>query len=1210
MKLTFPISLLARNLSWIFHLLFLLFFVSDQASGQCFQNGTVRPSYCNIVVTMDQSWVDKYGGDVVMARMVANQSADDAITALNDSRFKLDYDITFSRIFTPPALAPSKGQNDRTEWCIDVNQFFSSEYPCISAKFDVILLYTNEFGSFADFAFARVALISDGGQSTATIAHEIGHILHLVHLITETNGPCCNTTKTLMCDPFPVNPIITPLNGVCANGSSDWLTMNMFSPSACGTLRDLPVSFPDNYECGTGYSFGFYTDNLNPVIGCKTNGNVSTISITFINSTSNDNRNFRAFISDDDSPYLEFINDPSTDFNCLKEFPTSRTEARIVDPINAACENEKLFQLCPQCTLTLTLKVRLKANLPSGSAPYRVKINVYTGNFPEDAREFYLIPTKPVNGTFSFLYTNQDWPDRNPIIITSYLNIDNQNVPFNWFPNGYNFKETKKIFFGPGAGMEIVNGAKAIMPHIQIEGCSTMWKGITVREGGTLEMNMMTTIQDAQYAVNVQKGGTAIIESCHFTDNNIGIRTAPEGSGAYNITALGNIFETSEPGLKPAYSGQSPSPGTRGFAGIYTRDMTGGLTIDGDGLFQLSNQFTKLHYGILAENTDVTVRHAKFVDIASATRPSGYPGPLQMGKGVYVSNGKADVKGSFTGIAPQPALFYESHTGIEVSNGTVDVAGCEMSGLNNGVVAVGGANRAYTINWNNISASERGISVFYQSGLPGLSTIGNNTINMTGHAGGVGIGVGGTEMFPQNEGLVLNNAVTVTEGATGILAGVSTRLKITQNTVNLAGAGALFGIRMEGGDRNTINCNTILNPGNGNNDGIYAIHPSRAGILCNTADGSPRGIHFEGMLAGKSKADVAGNTMKNNSAAGLLLGNAAVIGAQTHRGNKWQGTNAVAGLDAPQTSKFTVDAAENADFLPSSTFPPFWFENIPDPSTSYYCIPGTSCPLPNEAGDYNLDIKIVRGELETHAANWLAQRRFYELVMENGNPYPGNSDVNTFLSQAVSNGLANYANIQVGIRQLGGMTESARANAAAGLLSQNGALTGNAPYQANEIAVNSIFLQTTAIGNLTLSGPQITTLEAIASQCPLTGGEAVLRARALLELNGNTPLIYNDGTLCNAQRPSGGRDEAATTEGSFIKVYPNPVSNLLTIEYAQKNRNNSAVFLLFDATGRLIYSCELIGSEGKTLIDVQSLPDGIYMYSVPGLSSGKIQIQH
>ncbi|MDX1913457.1 MAG: T9SS type A sorting domain-containing protein [Saprospiraceae bacterium] len=759
------------------------------------------------------------------------------------------------------------------------------------------------------------------------------------------------------------------------------------------------------------------------------------------------------------------------------------------------------------------------------------------------------------------------------------------------------------------------------MPHIQIEGCSTMWKGITVREGGTLEMNMMTTIQDAQYAVNVQKGGTAIIESCHFTDNNIGIRTAPEGSGAYNITALGNIFETSEPGLKPAYSGQSPSPGTRGFAGIYTRDMTGGLTIDGDGLFQLSNQFTKLHYGILAENTDVTVRHAKFVDIALATRPSGYPGPLQMGKGVYVSNGKADVKGSFTGIAPQPAVFYESHTGIEVSNGTVDVAGCEMSGLNNGVVAVGGANRAYTINWNNISASERGISVFYQSGLPGLSIIGNNTINMTGHAGGVGIGVGGTEMFPQNEGLVLNNAVTVTEGATGILAGVSTRLKITQNTVNLAGAGALFGIRMEGGDRNTINCNTILNPGNGDNDGIYAIHPSRAGILCNTADGPPRGIHFEGMLAGKSKAQMSKNTMKNNAENGLLLGVDALIGEQRHQGNKWEGGLTMAQHLTPPVagfSKFYVDNNEDTRFMPDLSLPQGWFEDEQTPGTTdANCYPGSSCPLPAEPpSTTELDRKIAKAEQigSTYQAAqlWLGQRRLYEKLTEEGNPYTGDPDFNNFLAVAQNNGLSQYAFIQSGIRQLGAMTESTRASAAANLLTLNNNLSASTTYQFNEKAVNEIFLQTVAIGQLSFNATQLSLLAAIANSCPLSGGEAVLRARALLNAGLGTPVIYNDEMLCNAQRPSEGRSVLEAGKNK-LSIYPNPASDQLIIDYILEDHTKSNFFLL-NSLGQIVKQISFNDSSGTTNLVLDGLPSGMYWYKVLPINdaslSGKIFIVH
>jgi len=716
-----------------------------------------------------------------------------------------------------------------------------------------------------------------------------------------------------------------------------------------------------------------------------------------------------------------------------------------------------------------------------------------------------------------------------------------------------------------------------------------------------------------KFAVNIQKGGTADVQSCKFVNNNFGIRTAPEGSGAHNITALGNTFVTTATGLKPTWgSAQIPAPGEKGFAGIYVKDLSGGLSIDKDPVFGASNEFTNLHYGILAEHTNVTVRDASFMNILQENRPTGYPGPAQTGSAIYVNAGNANVKGDYTGIAPGPLFMANCHTGVNVRSGAIDVAGCTMTEMKNGIVALGGTNKSYTVNWNHIGAADRGISVFYQSGIPGASNITNNTVTMAGNANGVGIAVGGQEMFPQNEGFVANNLVTIDEGATGIQIGVANKLKVTQNNVSLAGSGALFGIRMEGGYQNTLNCNTITNPGSGNNDGIFAIHASRAGVLCNTTDGPARGLRFEGMLSGRNKADVAGNTMENNTAAGLLLGTDAVLGPQTHRGNKFVGTDAMAGNLAFNHSKFTVDGAENPDFLPNAWLPQLWFEDLSNPAPSYQCVPGTTCPLPMIVSDYSLDIKIVKGELVgttyTAANQWLAQRRFYELVQEEGNPYPGNSDVSSFLSQAQTNGIAGYANVQVGIRSLGAMTELHRAATAANLLSLNGTLADSAAYQANEKLVNQIFLQTLALGNTEFTEAQITALASIAEGCPLSDGEAVLRARAMLNILEGEPAVYDDFVICYGGERSD-KLKKQTPSGQSLKLYPNPTSDAVTVEYSGLASSDQRL-VLFNVFGQSVMEITLPEGQGSVQVSLSTLPAGVYWYALPGVGriSGKLVV--
>ncbi len=915
------------------------------------------------MIALDDDWVDDFfGGDLAAARMSAEDQIDKTIAALNDpSRpFAAFFKLSFKKIFFPtfvggPQILPGEAV---PMYASRIFQFYNDKFPCV--PFDCIIYFTSNFGS--DLSNGVNGVVITPGNDVPSMAHEIGHTLGLGHL----GSTCCATKNTMMCAPPKMTAAISPLNATCGF-TVGAVNAVIFTPAKCNGILALPSEeFEADFQCPpTGnYAFSIAQSNPNPVFNCKTEGDINTVSVTVFNGyTQQVDQPVRAFIGSSFATSLEFVQDPNLDFNCIQTVP-NQTEFWITEP---NCGNETIFSICGGCSITVRFKVRYLGGLPSGATS--IPVVVYIGNIVATSKTFNITPYKSISaGNFSSILVGP-----NPLLINGTVVMD----------NAYDFAINKKLLFASGAALEIKNGSIVNMTHIVAEGCSTMWKGITVRQGGTLIMSKMTTVKDAQIAVNVQKGGTANIQSCKFEDNNFAISTNTLGTGNYNLTLLGNTFETSDAGLKPNYTGQSPAPGTKGFAGIYVKDLAGGLSIDKDATFGLTNQFTNLQYGIFAENTDVTVRDAMFFDLIKGNRAVDYPGTLFTGTAVYSIFGKVDVKGSFTGIAPKPVLMNNCYNGVQVLGGAIDVAGCEMGNMTNGIVAGGGTNKAYNIYWNNIAASERGISIYYQSGLPGHSSIDNNIVHMSGNPNGVGIANGGQEMFPQQEGFVVNNSVTMEEGATGIQIGVANRIKVTYNNVNLSGSGTHFGIKVEGGDRNTLNCNTVTSSG-GANDGIYAVHASRASVLCNQTTGTARGLHFEGMLAGKNKADVGGNRMESNAVAGLLLGTDAVVGGQVHRGNRFEGTGALAGVGVDFHSLFTVDANENSDFLPQTWLPQLWFLNISTPSPTFDCGANTTCPpTPSPTPDYPLDIKIVKGELggtTYQAANkWLSQRRFYEV---------------------------------------------------------------------------------------------------------------------------------------------------------------------------------------------------------------------------------------
>lgn len=405
------------------------------------------------------------------------------------------------------------------------------------------------------------------------------------------------------------------------------------------------------------------------------------------------------------------------------------------------------------------------------------------------------------------------------------------------------------------------------------------------------------------------------------------------------------------------------------------------------------------------------------------------------------------------------------------------------------------------------------------------------------------------------------------------------------------------------------------------------------------------------------------------------MGSDAVIGEQLHQGNKWTGggitlAQHLGGANLSLKSKFIVDANESPSYLPNLVNPPGWFDNVSTPTSSFQCNPGgTDCPIVQYGADPVLEREIAKSQLTGLSYQapqlWTAQRRLYERLTEEGNPYYGDVDFNNFLTQSQTNGLKAYADLQIGMRQIlqtsvanrndlatsetqigqsldqlaiievqldalglsqqDSIALAAQRNSikqslvsfstqrenklntiastsislASALNSQNNSLTGTGDYRTNEKTVNSIYLQTIAIGNNTFSDTQLSSLQAIAAQCPLFGGEAVLRARDMLALVQDAPTHYNNANTCgNAVRPSQNRIEQLQVN-DFVQVRPNPASENIVVDYSLSEGVKYQIMLV-SIFGQVVGIFPLDGHEGVTTIPINKLPEGIYWYSVTG----------
>lgn len=160
--------------------------------------------------------------------------------------------------------------------------------------------------------------------------------------------------------------------------------------------------------------------------------------------------------------------------------------------------------------------------------------------------------------------------------------------------------------------------------------------------------------------------------------------------------------------------------------------------------------------------------------------------------------------------------------------------------------------------------------------------------------------------------------------------------------------------------------------------------------------------------------------------------------------------------------------------------------------------------------------------------------------------------------------------------------DTARHSKIVALATLNSGITTSYACDANHKSVNAIVFHLLLTD--TLAAGDLATLESIAEQCPLEGGDAVYEARAFIRQMTGTE--YDDLDLCNSSsRPAARQDKQ--TAARIGELYPNPTSGKVSW-------NNPAAeeFMVevYDPHGQLKLRLKTSGST----VDLRSLPDGAY----------------
>jgi len=180
------------------------------------------------------------------------------------------------------------------------------------------------------------------------------------------------------------------------------------------------------------------------------------------------------------------------------------------------------------------------------------------------------------------------------------------------------------------------------------------------------------------------------------------------------------------------------------------------------------------------------------------------------------------------------------------------------------------------------------------------------------------------------------------------------------------------------------------------------------------------------------------------------------------------------------------------------------------------------------------------------------------------------------------------------------------------LLAENAAITVQKLYESNEKAVADIFLSVIMKATGSFSSTQEKTLQAIASQCPWVGGDAVYAARSLYRLI-KPKSVFDDDVLCGrdsipqalqqeeslpeALAELKQQSEQSSSENLEVSVYPNPTQDVIHIGFSDQQEGFVETRLL-TLQGRPV-DRQIFGATNSNFsFSTQHLPSGMYFLQI------------
>ena len=552
----------------------------------------------------------------------------------------------------------------------------------------------------------------------------------------------------------------------------------------------------------------------------------------------------------------------------------------------------------------------------------------------------------------------------------------------------------------------------ATIENSNLYGCDNMWQGIVIRDHASL-LFKNNTIEDAQYAIRADKDVSLEIVSNTFHKDWVGIFIDPNGGYVNVLKGLyDNHFTCGNDDLLPAYSGQSPAPGSKTLAGFYILD-TPFFPIGDSGDPTTVNYMDGIHNGIIVQKAAVSIYYQDIQNLIDNSVGTSLPIEQLKGVGVYAKD-CPDLKVQYTQIN-------NTYTGVYATRSSLNVSDNQISVMQSGVNLNSATNPSIRIANNNITTQSTdlsvkfGISIYEASDFAELR-IKNNVINMLQTPNVVGLPTVGIYVFMSypfegaNSYIGLNS-INLEEGGRGIYLSSSSNIVIQGNTVSLMqtntsnGFWAINLVTSPGCRIRDNNC-TGTYPANSNliQTGIKTSYSPQALLCCNTVDDLHEGIN----IAGACNNSRIATTQFNTHNYGLHYEMTGITGIQDHTGNEWH-ENCISwdayhagGIAAASASAYLIDFSQvGGDWVPNDWDPMNFILDIPgtNPNCSTWPTCGEEWPYPSLT---TLDSSIASGTLGnlpySTYTTWIAEQELYRKLMQS-NLWSNNGLMSGFKSQ-------------------------------------------------------------------------------------------------------------------------------------------------------------------------------------------------------------------